>query len=219
MSHILSNSLRSMMQSVHFRRRRQRTNPEPDNRPEGHSPAASPFSPAHLQTSSARSSTRDNRRSPSNTAAYTETAQEPQGLLSTAAQSVEDQIEGSFSDGRGLSKILPSRPTADQGQSESPFPQAWQKLEEYSELNIVSLAGGVAALATTAFGGSTVVATMFALLRVVVRKVDNCIREDVHLARLTVKVNKLLDSFRKILDIMGPEIAQASRIILDGLAE
>lgn len=118
-----------MMQNVHFRRRRERTNPDPDNRPGGHSPAASPFSPVHLQTSSAGSS-RDHRRSPSNTT-DTEAAQGHRRLLSTAAQTIENQIEGLSSDGQGLSKMLPSRltGTANQGQSESPFPEAWQKLE------------------------------------------------------------------------------------------
>ncbi|PBK93918.1 hypothetical protein ARMGADRAFT_1164756 [Armillaria gallica] len=140
---------------------------------------------------------------------HTEATQGHQRLLSTVAQTVETQIEA---------QCTPTRMDGDWPIG-GPISTGVAEAREYSELNIVSLAGGVAALAATALRGSTVVATMFALLRVVVRNVDNCIREDVHLARLTVKVKKLLSSFSKILDIMGPEIVQASRIILDGLAE
>ncbi|KAK0243361.1 hypothetical protein EDD85DRAFT_947517 [Armillaria nabsnona] len=202
------------MQNVHIRRRRQRTNPEPDNRPGGHSRAASPFSPAHLQTSLARSWTIVGRHQ------IQQATQGRQRLLSTVAQTVETQIEGLSNDGRGLSRILPSRLTADQGQLEGQFPQAWQKLEEYSELNIVSLAGGVASLAATAFRGSTVVPQC--LLYSVLSFARSTIASGKmwsHLARLTVKVKKLLSSFSKILDITGPEIVQVSQIILDGLAE
>ncbi len=60
---------------------------------------------------------------------------------------------------------------------------------EISQLNIVSLAGGAAALAATSFGGSNVVATMFALLRVVVRKVDNFIGEDVVCTLTTIPMS------------------------------
>ncbi|KAK0190392.1 hypothetical protein F5146DRAFT_1137233 [Armillaria mellea] len=134
-------------------------------------------------------------------------------------QSIENQIEYLSRDRRGLSKILPSRLTADQGQSKSPCSEAWQKLEECAQINIVSLGGGFTAIAAMAFAGSTVIATMFPLLRVVVCKVDNCIGEDAHLARLTMKADNLLGSLETILDVLEPKTVEASRNILDELAE
>ncbi|KAK0207058.1 hypothetical protein DFS33DRAFT_1422705 [Desarmillaria ectypa] len=151
-----------------------------DNRPGGHSPVTSPFPPVHPHTSSARS------------------------------ESIEKKFEGASTDGWRLSDTLPPRPVADGDPSKRQISEAWRKLEGYSQLDILSQAAGTAGVATTVLGGSAVVISMFALLRVVVRR---------HLAQLIVRADKLLSSFRTVLDIIEPSIVGESQIILDGLAE
>ncbi|PBK67087.1 hypothetical protein ARMSODRAFT_959760 [Armillaria solidipes] len=169
----------------------------------GHSPD-SPFSTVPLQASSVQSFIEDNSQLQSNPA-RSEIDERRRKPLSAVADEMVKQMED-LSANWELSRILPPRPSADRDPSELQLTEAWRKLQEYSQLNILSPTTEAAATATTEVGGLGAIVAMLALLRVVINKVEQHIGEDAGYSRVLIRVNNLLDSFDKILHVVETHI-------------
>ncbi|KAK0447744.1 hypothetical protein EV421DRAFT_1787872 [Armillaria borealis] len=180
----------------------------------GHSPD-SPFSTVPLQASSVQSFVEDNSQPHSNPA-RAEIDERRRKPLSAVADEMVKQMQDSSANWE-LSRILPPRPSADRDPSELQLTEAWRKLQEYSQLNILSPTAEAAA--TAEVGGLGVIVAMLALLRVVVNKVEQHIGEDAGYSRVLVKANNLLDSFDKIVHVVETRIVGQCQFVLDDLAE
>ncbi|KAK0443880.1 uncharacterized protein EV420DRAFT_1648993 [Desarmillaria tabescens] len=195
----------------------QQTDPDSINGASGgHSPT-SPFSLVPSLARSVNSSIEDNSQ-PQSIVAHTEVVEGQQKPLSVLAEEMEAYFQRSSVNWK-LSKILPPRPSADRDSSELQLPEAWKKLQEYSQQNILSLAAGDTGITPMEVGCPRIIVAMVTLLRVVVDEVNQCIGEDTGYSRVIVRINNLLASLEKALNVAETDFVVDSRIVLDDLAE